>query len=202
MATSSVTSPERLALGYTLKILAVAVPLAYLAAAAIATLAAPLVRWEFPAPLLVAIIPTLGSTIGVAIPTFRSYRNLLDPRYEGSSSVDQTRHLTVYMPYPAAFQVCLDSLSVFHSYRVLVADQAQGRIEAALVPEPFLKNFFKGSGVRISFRLGSDQEVLTYVTVASKAPQATAKVDFGLNKKNVSLILGFFESRGVRMHGQ
>ncbi|HYP41854.1 MAG TPA: hypothetical protein VEX13_15970, partial [Chloroflexia bacterium] len=82
------------------------------------------------------------------------------------------------------------------------ADPAQGRIEVALVPEPFFKSLFRSSGLRISFHLGSDQEGLTYVTVASKVPQAGAKVDFGFNKKNVSLILDFFESRGVRMHGR
>jgi hypothetical protein len=202
MATPSVTSPERMALGYTLKILALAMPLAYLVAAAIAVLVGPLVRWDFPLALLVAAFPTVASALVVGIQTYRVYRNLLDPRYEGSSSVDQARHLTVYLPYPSAFQLCLDSLGVFQSYRLLLADQAQGRIEVALVPEPFFKSLFSSSGLRISFRLGSDRGDITYVTVASKSPQATAKVDFGFNKKNVSLILDFFESRGVRMHGQ
>lgn len=202
MATSPATSPERGALVYTLKLLALAVPLAYLIAAAIAVLLAPLVRWEFPVPLLIAIFPTVVSAIVVAIPTYRAYRNLLDARYEASSNVDETRHLTLYLPYPDAFQLCLDSLVAFQSYRVLLADPAQGRIEVALVPEPFFKSLFRSSGLRISFRLGSDQEGLTYVTVASKVPQATAKVDFGFNKKNVALILDFFESRGVRMHGR
>jgi hypothetical protein len=187
---------------YTLKGIAFAAVAAFLGTLPVAILLGLLVKWDYWVSLLWALAPALGATIGGTFPTYRAYSNLLDPTYEGSSRVDQVRHITLYLPYHAAFQLCLDSLVLFNSYRVLVANPTQGRIEAAIVPEPFWKSLFNGSGLRISFRLGSDQEGMTYVIVASKASLGTTRIDFGFNKKNVSRILAFFESRGVRSDWQ
>ena len=165
MATSSVSSsaasPKREALGYTLKLLVSMVPLKFLATLPAGVLLGAIADWEYPRPLLIALAGTVGGVVGSFFPAYRGYRNLLDMNYQGSSRVDQTRHVTLHLPYPTAFQLCVDSLAVFVSYRVLVADQARGRIEAALVPKTLSKDFFGGYGQRITFSLGADQEGLT-----------------------------------------
>jgi hypothetical protein len=130
----------------------------------------------------------------VGIVAYFAYRNLLDPNYSGGSSVDRSYRLTLSLPYPLAFQRCLESLSVFGRQSVLlVADPAQGRIEAALVPRPIWRTFINSWGWRIDIRLGSDQEGTTEVVVTSKAPLTGALFGSGANERNVKRVAGFLE---------
>ena len=201
MASVSLSSPKRMAWVYTSKVAVLAGVAGYLGALASSLVIGLILKWDYWVPLLVALGGACGGAIGVAVVTYRAYRNLLDVNYDGTSGVDQVRDTVLNVSYPAAFQLCLDSLTVFNNSRVLLANPRQGRIEAALVPEPFWKTF-TSNGSRISFRLGSDQEGATHVTVASKAPLRTAKIDFDFNNKNVSRIIAFFQSSGQQFGQQ
>jgi hypothetical protein len=186
------------ALLYALKVsVFLVLPVAYLSALALAALLKWFSDWSFYQPLLLwPLWPALGSAIGVAFPTYRSYRNLLNPEYNKSSSVDRAYKLTLNLPYQQAYQRCLESLSAFGNVRILIADIAHDRIGAALIPEPFWRNLFKTSA-RISFRLGSNQEGITEVEVVSRAPLSTAVFDFSGHQRNLRRISAFLEQNAV-----
>jgi hypothetical protein len=110
----------------------------------------------------------------------------------GTSVVDRADYITLSLPYHLAFKLCLDSLSEFGNQRIILEDRAQGRIEAALLPEPIWKTPLN-SCLRISFRLGSDEEGITKVEFMSKAALPTVRFDFGQNEKNVNQIRTFLQ---------
>lgn len=196
MAVSS-AQRKRDALSYTAKALIIASLVVYLGILALFAL----LDWFyglslFPASLLWSLAFAICSAIGAAIPAYLSYRNLLDPDYEKSSSVDRACRLTLSLPYHQAFQRCLDSLSIFGSVRILVADARQGRIEAALFVEPLWKLLYKIPS-RISFRLASNQEGITKVEVRSRSPLPTVFIDFSGHKRNLQRIAAFLDESTI-----
>ena len=180
---------KRAALGYTFKTLVVAVPIVFIVVQLVSRfLFGP--SSQFASSWFGAAV---GGVIGASIPTYFSYRNLLNPDYHGSSSVDRSRYLTLQMPYERAFQRCLESLFLFGDRCVVIEDRAHGQIEAALVPGPFWEYTLTGLGQRISFRLGSDQAGVTQVLVMSKASLSVTIFDFGKNERNLSRISAFLQ---------
>lgn len=130
----------------------------------------------------------IGAAIGTLIPTYFAFRNLFNPNYQRSSSVDQTDYLTIHLPYHLAFQRCLDSLDAVGEPTVLVQDRTQGIIDAALLSKPLWRQLLIGLGARVQFRLGSDHEGTTVIRVTSRAPLSTHIFDFGVHRRNLNSI--------------
>lgn len=187
-----ILTPEQrrwMALRYALEVALIVVPITYLAS----SLMGLLFFSDLGDPLIRAIAPSVGAAIVILIGEYIVFRNRLDPGYGSPSSVDRGRYLTLQLPYHLAFERCLASLSVFGNQCIVLEDRVNGRIEAALVPEPVWRYVFKGQGSRISFRLGSNQEGVTQIVVMSKSGRSTAIFGVGNHEKNVECVAAFLQ---------
>ncbi len=186
----SPTQPKRAALLYALKLSLLFLPLLLLAYVALGILFRLVtgVRADYDAYLL-----ALGATFGVTFATYTGYRKLVGRDYEVVSPADRSAYLTLHLTYPQAFERCLSSLSLFDNSRIVVADIANGHIEAVLLPEPFWRTLFR-SGTRLSYRLGSAVHGETEVLLTTKLVVTSLTfVPSRRNQANVDLIAGFLE---------
>jgi hypothetical protein len=136
---------------------------------------------------------SVGTTLCVGVFSYIAFRNLFDPAYQRTSSVDRMSYLTLKLPYHVAFDKCLDSLHVVGKPTILVESRARGVIDAAVPSSPIWKLVFQGYGARIRFQLGSDRRGETELKIASRSPLSTARFGSRHHERNVRRIAAFLQ---------
>lgn len=137
---------------------------------------------------------TLGTGICAGVMAYIAFRNLFDPTYHRSSTVDHITYLTLQLPYHVAFQRCLDSLRVVGNPIILVESETRGVIDAAVLPGPFWKRLFLSYGDRVQFQLGSDTKGESLVKITSRSPLPHTIFDFGHQERNVRRLAHFLQT--------
>lgn len=188
-------SPRRLALKHTAAyLLFFYLPFALVVDYALHTLASRIMGTRRPLSLAVSSAgETIATGICAGVIAYISYRNLYDPGYQRSSSIDRMAHLTLPLPYRSAFRKCLDSLQVVGKPAILLESRTRGVIDAAVLPGPSWKRLFLSFGDRIQFHLGSDAEGETVVKIISRSSLSTTLFGSQHHERNVRRIASFLQ---------
>lgn len=188
-------SPRRLALKYTAAYLLFSfLPFALAVDYAFHALLSWVMRLRRPFSLpLSAVGETIGTGVCASIMAYISFRNLFDPSYQRTSSVDRRTYLTLPLPYDVAFRRCLDSLQVVGKPTILVESRTRGVIDAAVLPDPSWKLIFLSFGDRVQFDLGSDTRGETVIKIVSRSSLSTAIFGSRHHERNIRRIAAFLQ---------
>jgi hypothetical protein len=99
-----------------------------------------------------------------------------------------TRAIEIQLPYPRAFDLCIQSLSLMKRCRILEHDRSKGKITAKTGLN------WKTWGDTITFNIKKTGKEHLKISVSSRPTARTTLVDYGKNLENVEKIISFVKN--------
>jgi hypothetical protein len=117
-----------------------------------------------------------------------SVQQMSSGRSQEATGVHHVRHVTMLLPYDAAFDLCFDSLGLIKECKPQKVDRSQGKITARAGIT------WRTWGDVVSFEVREVGGEGIQVKVSSRPVVRMTLVDYGKNLENVEKIVGFLNS--------